>query len=127
VSRAASYDRCTLWHCDMPHYSRGLCARHYQSWRRTGSPISNRTEDLQRILDTVEQARELLIELSDDYVISVENHNIGSGIYSGMCRYCLTGGVWPSSSEPNIVHKDFCPVKRARDLIKMTEQDHGEY
>lgn len=29
---------CSLSECTGPHYSRGWCRKHYQRWRRTGSP-----------------------------------------------------------------------------------------
>jgi len=31
--------RCSLPSCSAPHYARGLCNAHYQSWRRNGKPI----------------------------------------------------------------------------------------
>lgn len=46
--------------CGRKHYAHGYCARHYQNFRRTGSPLGSQMDWLVARLDKLDGAVELL-------------------------------------------------------------------
>lgn len=63
--------KCKIWWCQREHNSRGLCKKHYVSWRRTGSPIGDDVGAKGMILDRVVFAREIFSRImSDDFTVS---------------------------------------------------------
>lgn len=120
MSRKITYGECTIWYCNSPHYSRGLCSRHYHLWLRTGKVINARSEDVPVILKVLEEAKEVMadfiksaVELDDDA------HDV--------CRICLASAEWEGGERPVVEHRDSCPVKRAQAIIAKTKNDDGEY
>ena len=77
---------CTLWFCDEPHYGRGLCARHYQNWLRSGNPLPKQNKDLKVVLRVLDNFRDATFKLlAPKYVYEAIETEDGVGL---RCRYC---------------------------------------
>lgn len=108
--KTKKHDSCTLWFCDEPHYGRGLCARHYQNWLRSGYPLPSQANDLRNVLEVVSVMRDIIEKFSDVEVA----YDIQDGVYT--CRYCGESNSTPD----DIDHKDNCPILEGEIVIDST-------
>lgn len=78
--------KCSLWFCDREHASGGFCTKHYQNWRRHGSPVPRTKEDLRTVLSAFERMHKVL----EDLVYWIEPRELpgeGVGAYNRAKMY----------------------------------------
>ena len=112
------YPECTLWFCHSPHYSRGLCARHYQNHLRCSDPLGERSEDMRVALLVIDQFRSVLMDLLENdngYLITRDRGVIASA----QCKFC--GSTAPEME--TVAHTENCPIQRA---VSLMEHTHSE-
>lgn len=74
--------RCGLWWCNEKHYSRGYCGRHYQQYRRNGTPLSRRTPEVTIFYEKVEELSLVIQEI----ILSNGEYEDKDG--TTRCLYC---------------------------------------
>lgn len=121
AGRHNKYETCTLWFCDEPHYGRGLCAKHYQNWLRTGNPLPEQANDLRFVLDVVDTFRDTLRALiaeNNGYLVTTD------GILTVLCKCKFCGKEAQYKHE--VEHAEGCPVMSAETLLAHTESNPPE-
>ena len=115
MAGVSKFEECTVYFCSEPHYSRGLCARHYQNWLRTGRYLPKQAHDLRYVMGVVDQFREITFDLlsgSSVYMVKMD----GDLTILCRCRYCGE----EATHKQHVRHTEGCPVSRAQDLLEDT-------